>query len=100
MVLSTIHNEDAALMATIPGKLYELLNEEASILAVVPKKSDIEKVLQFTQKGITSISEEEIIDFILRENKRCRGNEKIAFFTRRRQAERLCSFMDRVLENA
>jgi glycosyltransferase involved in cell wall biosynthesis len=99
IVLSTVHEEDVALMTTIPGKVYELLNEDASILAIVPKGSDVEKVLQYTQKGITSISEDEIIDFIGQKNKMCKGNGNIAYFTRERQAERLCRFMNKVLEN-
>lgn len=99
VVLSTVHEDDMALMTTIPGKVYELLNEDASILAIVPRGSDIEKVLQYTQKGITSISEDEIMDFIVKKNKIYEGNGNIAYFTRERQAERLCRFMDKVLEN-
>lgn len=99
VVLSTIHEDDAALMTTIPGKVYELLNEEAAVLAIVPKGSDVEKVLQYTQKGITSVAEAEIIDFILRGSKKSKGNQNISYFTRERQAKRLCRFMDKVLEN-
>lgn len=99
VVLSTVHEEDAALMTTIPGKVYELLNEDAPVLAIVPKGSDVEKVLQYTQKGIASILETEIIDFILQGGKKCSGNGNIAYFTRKRQAARLCRFMDKVLEN-
>lgn len=99
VVLSTVHREDIALMTTVPGKLYELLQEDTPILAVVPKQSDVEKILRYTQKGIASVSEEEIIDFILFEDRKCGGNEKVTFFTRKKQAQRLCKFMDRVLEN-
>lgn len=99
VVLSTVHEDDPALMTTIPGKVYELLNETSAILAVVPKTSDIEKVLRYTQKGIVSVDENEIMDFILKNNQNYRGNEKIAYFTRKRQAQRLCGFMDKVLEN-
>lgn len=98
VVLSTIHNEDIALMATIPGKVYELMAECVPILAVVPPKSDIEKVLNYTQKGITSISEKKIVNFILGGCEKCRGNQKITFFSRRKQAERLCEFMDELLK--
>lgn len=99
IVLSTIHEDDEALMTTIPGKIYELLNESAPILAVVPQGSDVEKVLCYTDKGIASTSEEEIVDFILKDYKKYRGNSRIEYFTRKKQAERLCKFMDKVLEN-
>lgn len=99
VVLSTMHEEDEALMTTIPGKLYELLNEDVPILAIVPQGSDVGKVLQYTQKGIISIAENEIIDFILQGNESCNGNGNIAYFTRERQTARLCGFMDKVLKN-
>lgn len=99
VVLSTLHEDDQALMTTIPGKVYELLNETSAILAIVPKASDIEKVLHYTQKGITSVSEDVIFDFISKGNQDFHGNGKITYFTRKRQAERLCKFMDKVLEN-
>lgn len=99
VVLSTVHQDDRALMTTIPGKVYELLNEDASILAIVPKGSDVEKVLQYTHKGITSVLEDEITEFIMRSSKEYTGNGNIAYFTREKQAARLCRFMDKVLEN-
>ena len=97
VALSTIHGEDAALMTTIPGKVYEILNETAPVLAIVPKNSDVDKVLKYTNKGIASISEEEIIDFILKDKFKYSGNRNIIYFSRRKQAERLCKFMDQVL---
>ena len=53
--------------------------EHAPILAVVPPNSDVERVLQDTQKGITSISEKEITDFILGNCENYSGNQKISF---------------------
>ncbi len=99
VVLSTIHEDDEALMTTIPGKVYELLNERVPILAIVPKGSDVEKVLCYTDKGIVSTDEKEIVDFILGDHRQYRGNIKIGYFTRKKQAERLCRFMDKVLKN-
>lgn len=98
VVLSSIHEEDSALMTTIPGKVYELLNESKPILAVAPSNSDIGKILRYTYKGIASISEKQIIDFILHTNKTYIGNSKIDFFSRRKQAQQLCRFMDEVLK--
>ncbi len=97
VVLSTIHKEDHALMTTVPGKVYELLKGDAPVLAIVPENSDVYKILKYTNKGIASTSEDEIIDFILQENKKYTGNRKVSYFSRRKQAERLCEFIDKVL---
>lgn len=97
VALSTIHKDDKALMTTVPGKVYELLTANAPVLAIVPKNSDVDRILRYTNKGLASISEEEIINFILRENGKYSGNGKENFFSRKRQALRLCRFMDEVL---
>lgn len=97
VVLSTIHEDDVSLMTTIPGKVYELLNYEAPVLAIVPKSSDVDKVLNYTNKGIASTSEDEVIDYILRDSTKYNGNKNTAYFSRKNQAKRLCQFMDKVL---
>lgn len=97
IVLSSIHLEDQALMTTVPGKVYELLNERAPVLAVVPDHSDVAKVINYTKKGIASVKEKEIIDFILKENEYYVGDQKIEFFSRKRQSKKLCRFIDRLL---
>ncbi len=98
IVLSTTHKDDEALMTTVPGKVYELLSVDAPVLAIVPPNSDVERILRYTNKGFASISEEEIINYILSENEKYSGNGKEKFFSRKRQAWRLCRFMDEVLE--
>lgn len=98
VVLSSIHANDRALMTTVPGKVYELMNEKAPVLAIVPKDSDVEKVLEYTNKGIASVKEGEIVDYIREEYKNYKGNRNILYFSRQKQAERLCSFFDEVLD--
>lgn len=98
VVLSSIHEDDKALMTTIPGKVYELLRNDAPILAIVPKTSDVEKVLQYTQKGIASTDVGEVEAYLLEGYKKYKGNRKISYFTREKQAERFCHFMDSVLD--
>lgn len=97
IVLSSLHSEDRALMTTVPGKVYELLKERAPVLAVVPDHSDVAKVINYTKKGIASVNEKEIIDFILNENEYYTGGQKIEFFSRRRQSKKLCRFIDCLL---
>lgn len=98
VVLSSIHADDRALMTTVPGKVYELMNERAPVLAIVPKDSDVEKVLKYTNKGIASVSEEEITAYLVKEHTKYKGNRKILYFSRAKQAERLCTFFDEVLD--
>lgn len=98
IVLSSIHSEDKALMTTVPGKVYELLKGRAPILAIVPEHSDVAKVLNYTNKGIASIEEEKIIEFIIKNNENYVGNQKIIFFSRQVQAKYLCKFMDQLLK--
>lgn len=97
VVLSSIDSGDQALMTTIPGKVYELLKEEPPVLAIVPEYSDVSKVLHYTNKGIASVNETEITEFILKKKESYTGNQKINFFSRRMQAKRLCEFMDQLL---
>lgn len=97
IVLSSIHSEDQALMTTVPGKVYELLKEKPPILAIVPEHSDVAKVMNYTEKGIASVKEREIIEFIEKKNKNYVGSHKIEFFSRQNQSKRLCKFMDQTL---
>ncbi|NBH71169.1 hypothetical protein D3Z51_03810 [Clostridiaceae bacterium] len=97
VVLSSLDSEDKALMTTVPGKIYELLRQNPPVLAIVFGHSDIAKVLDYTNKGIASVNEKEIVDFIVDKNKKYMGNYKINFFSRRTQTERLCKFMDQLL---
>lgn len=97
IVLSSIHSGDKALMATVPGKVYELLQERAPVLAIVPAHSDVAKVLKYTNKGIASVKEKDITDFIVKKHENYVGSQKVDFFSRRNQAKRLCKFMDQLL---
>lgn len=97
VVFHTLHEDDSALMSTVPAKLYEMLQGRAAILVIAPKNTDASKILQYTNKGIASISEKEIEDFIVAGHDKYVGNGNIAYFSRKKQAERLCEFMDYVL---
>lgn len=97
VVLSTIHADDEELMATIPGKVFELLPFENPILAVVPEGSDVSKLLKTTNKGIGSADSVKIIDFILNCGGKYKGNDKVQVFSREKQAEKYCRIMDSIL---
>lgn len=97
VVLSSIHEEDKALMATVPGKVYEAMQENAPILAIIPEKSDTAQIIAKTEKGIATTSKEKIVDFILDAYSCYAGNEHIEFFSRKNQAKRYCRFLDFIL---
>ena len=97
VVLSTIYPDDGELMATIPGKVFELLPFTNPILAIVPEGSDVSKLLRATNKGIGTIDRKQIIDFILTSEGKYGGNDKVLFFSREKQAERYCRIMDGIL---
>ncbi len=97
IILSSVDNDNEALQATIPGKAYELMRETAPVLAVAAKNSEVGRLLNYTNKGIASASEVEIISFILHKNREYMGNENIQFFSREKQAQRVCRFLDQIL---
>ncbi len=97
VVLSTIHSDDQELMATIPGKVFELLPFNNPILAIVPEGSDVSKLLKITNKGIGTTDRRKIVDYILGCKGEFSGNEKVLSFSREKQAERYCRIMDSIL---
>lgn len=98
IILGSIDDGNQALKATIPGKAYELMPGTAPVLAIAPKDSDVGRLMRYTNKGIASISEEEIIHFISDNSRQYSGNKNIKYFSRERQAKRLCGFLDQILE--
>lgn len=97
IVLSSVHEKDQSLMTTVPGKLYELLKVDAPVLAIVPNISEVSDILRVTHKGIATIDQKEMKDFILSTYCDYQGNHTISFFSRKHQAKRLCKFMDCML---
>ncbi len=97
IILNSIHKENKEQMITVPGKAYELMHERAPILGIVPKNSDLAALISYTNKGIGTISENEMVEFILHNCNRYKGNSNIMKFSREYQAKRLCKFMDCLL---
>lgn len=97
LVLSSVHKEDKALMSTVPGKVFELLHQKPPVLAIVSPESEIGKILHCTNKGIVTIDEKEILDFIRSIYRQYTGNEKICCFSRKYQAKKLCRFLGQVI---
>ncbi len=98
IILGSVRDGNRALTATIPGKAYELMRETAPILAIAPQNSEIGKLLTYTNKGIAATEEDEIIQYILYRNKQYSGNSNIEYFSRKKQAKRICRFLDYVLD--
>ena len=98
LVVSSIHKEDLALMTTLPGKIFELINEIPPILAITDKSSEIGDVLDITNKGIATCDMTEIEKFITNEYMLYKGNEKIKDFSRETQAHKFCLFLDNIIK--
>lgn len=98
IVLNTVHDEYQR-NATLPGKTYEYMSEKTPILAISPENSRLAKLLRYTDKGIATIKESEMVDFILNADGKYEGNKNVLKFSRKYQAARLCRFMDKILEN-
>lgn len=98
IVLSSVHEKNQALLTTVPGKLYEIIKDEAPILAVVPERSDVARIINKTEKGIATTSKKKIVDFILNADRNYSGNQYIEFFSRKKQAKRYCEFLDSILK--
>lgn len=98
IILSSVHENNIDQMVTVPGKTYELMNEKAPVLAITSKRSEVAKLLAYTNKGVAATEEDEIIEFILYDNNQYTGNEHVAKFSREYQAKMLCRFMDEILE--
>lgn len=98
VVLGSIHEEKFDQMATVPGKIYELMNMTAPILALTSNHSDIAHILSYTNKGLATISDEQIMNFILYNHAKFIGNKNILMFSREYQAAKLCRFMDYLLK--
>lgn len=99
VVLNAVHEDGIETMAALPGKTYELIQGETPVLAVSPEKSVLAKFLGYTGKGIGTISEKKIVDFILSAEGQYKGNDNVYKFSRQHQAFRLCRFMDQMLKN-
>ena len=83
------------LLATIPGKVMELININPPILTIANPKSEIADILSNTKKGIVTENEKEIIEFIKNDYKNYRGNVSVINkYSRKYQTKRLCEFLD------
>lgn len=98
IILGSVDDNNTALQKTIPGKVYELIQETAPVLAIAAKKSAVGNLLEYTNKGIASTEEDEIMNYILHTHRQYLGNENIQYFSRRKQAKRVCRFLDQVLD--
>lgn len=96
LLVSSLHEDDPALMATLPGKLFELMRVDSPILAIVSNKAEIGNVLSITKKGIATTDEKEIRNFILNSYVDFDGNEEVLDYSRKNQTKKLCHFMDKM----
>lgn len=97
LALNTLNEKETSYTMAVSGKVFELLKSSRPILAISPEESALNKMMKYTQKGIATISEQEIEKFILGECENYKGNDNIRFFSRKEQARKFCKFMDKIL---
>lgn len=97
LLVSSLHGDDPALMATLPGKLFELMRVDSPILAIASEKAEIGNVLSMTKKGIATSDERKIRNFILSSYVDFKGNKMVLDYSRKNQTRKLCHFMDQLL---
>jgi glycosyltransferase involved in cell wall biosynthesis len=100
LLVSSVHKEDKALMTTLPGKLFELVNIDRPVLAITDKSAEIGEVLKRTHKGIATSSKREIYDFLNGGYKKYKGNDYTSDYSRKNQARRLCRFLDLIVKES
>lgn len=99
LVISSLDSSDKALMTTVPGKVYELINLNPPVLAISHKNSEISEILNRTNKGIVVFEKKEIYDFLMNNYKQYMGiRENATFFSREKQTEILCQYLDEIME--
>ena len=99
LVISSTDSSDKALMTTIPGKVYELINLTPPVLAVTHYSSEISEILARTNKGSAVCEKDEIYEFITHKYEHYVGTSaEASFFSRENQAEVLCKFLDVIME--
>lgn len=85
---------------TLTGKFLQLLTYSPPILAIARKDSEIGTILKDTKKGNICSSKEQITSFlnsIIRKEKKWDGNPNIEKYSKRRQAKKLCAFLDELI---
>lgn len=87
----------------LSGKLLQLLPGQIPILSICRPDNEMAEILENTKRGRVCSSVVQVEDFlrdILRDPNLFRGvTEKILKYSSRSQAQRLCSFMDSLLES-
>lgn len=97
LLFSSVHRDDLALMTTLPGKLFELINIDKPVLAIVDSSAEIGEILRRTNKGIATSSENEIYTFIDNDYQKYIGNDHIKDYSRKNQAKKLCDFIGSII---
>lgn len=98
LIVSSINANDAALMTTIPGKFFELIQMEKPVLAIINKSSELSSILLDTNKGRALCDKDEIYNFITKDYVNYKGySPKVELYSRKEQAKKLCCYLNDIL---
>ena len=98
IVLSSVDEVRPEMQSILPGKTYEFMREKVPILAITSPKSDLARLLSYTDKGLGTTAVDEMVKFILNANGNFAGNRNVEKFSREKQASRLCKYMDYIIK--
>lgn len=94
VVFSDLNDDKDYLLATIPGKLMELLCFKPPILVIASPHCEMKAILDETKKGIVTNGIDDIENFIINGYKNCKGiHRNILRYSRKYQAAKLCRFL-------
>lgn len=105
LVIEDMDKRFESLKGVLTGKLLQLLLYKAPVLAIARDDSEIGKILKETDKGVLVSSKEELLSFFNRdftglEKESAKTKENIERYSKRAQAEKLVSLLNRTLKES
>jgi len=98
LLVSSLNADDKALMTTIPGKFFELINSEKPVLAIVNKSAELSSILSNTKKGRSLDQKYEIYNFITNDYINYKGyRQEVERYSRKEQTRKLCGFLNEIM---
>lgn len=98
LLVSSTDEKDAALMTTLPGKLFELIRLNQPILAIVNENAEVAQILNKTNKGVAASNPESVRNFINSDLEEYKGyHESVEEFSRKNQTKKLCEYFDQIV---
>jgi len=101
LVVEEIEKKADWSRGTLTGKFLRLLPYKAPVLSIARPDNEMGQILKETNKGILCSSKQEIEEFLKNPNLGTQyiGNNRIAFYSKKYQAKKLCEVLDVIVLN-